>query len=253
MYRLPTIAGFWANQPAALSFNYAGNLSVTTSTALGTIFGDPSSIVMDCIYRDSEADVGCTLYLKPDNALLAADLIYARTHLYTGFNITDAHLCEWLQDINELCQNSNYNLSTVVYPGHGSTVTSPTNSLNLFVLGSENRDYLTAAQTVYLNTCNATDAPFLLEAIPVASGWSTGLIAFSVNFHVPSDANSVGCMCVNDAPTAPCSGRQGPFCQYRALDQCATRLASLLSGASAVKPFVIVLALVNLFLYAFVH
>jgi len=254
MERLPSVAYFWSStQPGALSFNYAGNLTVASATALGSVFGDPNSITMDCRYTDGEAEVGCTLYLKPDNVLLAADLIYAHTHLYTGFNVSDYHLCNWLQDINTLCQNTNYNLTTKVYPGHGDTITAPTDSLNLFVLGTENRDYLTAAQTVYLNTCNATDAPRLLQAIPVAAGWTTGLIPFSVGFHVPADANAAGCACVNEAPTASCSGRQPPFCQYRATDECANRLQALLDGSDAaiVQPVMMVIAIVGLFLFTF--
>jgi len=234
-YRLPTVAGFWS--PQQLDFDYQGNITVAAPNALGAIFGDPLSIQLDCPYVNAEADVGCTVYLPYDNVLLAGDLVYAHAHLYMGFNITADRLCEWLGDINELCAKPGYNMTTAVYPGHGTAIPTPTATSNLYTTGTENRNYLSAAQQIYLNTCNVTAAPGLLTAIPFAAGWDPTLIGFSFNFHVPSDANAAGCACVADAATAPCNN-QVPFCAHRATDGCASRLASLLSGADALKPIV---------------
>lgn len=147
------------------------------------------------------------IYLPNISSFISGDILYVRTHLFMGYDVSLMAQCDWIYHLKKLQAILPNN--TLLYPGHGPTGL-PTGTTTQQVL-EENIMYIQFARQMYVNTCNVQLA---VQAIKQKfSTWAEAdyfLTKLSAPFRVPVDASLLGCKC----PTTDVCRIKPPVCTY---------------------------------------
>jgi hypothetical protein len=222
-------------------FDFAGNMTVTTSANLNTLFGVTNEITVRCMNPAAETVYYCDLHLAPNNALFVGDSLFGRAHMYTGGDVTSARFCMWHNYLDMLCNDTTLSATTTVYVGHGTVANGASGTPNWYTLAFENKQYLTFAENLFANSCNVTTATFALtDTFPTFSDPSA--LALVVYQQVPNVIQNVyGCASCVPPLGAGCSGNIPPACIARSDMTCFVKAQS--AGSSVLVNIVVMLAL----------
>jgi glyoxylase-like metal-dependent hydrolase (beta-lactamase superfamily II) len=150
--------------------------------------------------------------------LFTGDAITIRSHMFIS-NLFDTQtlpssddaLCAWAGSMQEsVCTVQLGNRKPIVLPGHGPLSTDSSYATDVAL----NIAWLRSVRKLTFNSCNATfiwaemirKYPDFTEASVDAKG--------ALNTHVPADANSVDCNCVNNSPTICPVYHEPPSCLH---------------------------------------
>jgi glyoxylase-like metal-dependent hydrolase (beta-lactamase superfamily II) len=119
------------------------------------------------------------------------DLVYTKTHIFMGLDVSIQAQCDWIAALNSLTEYvESLKVSVVnLFPGHG--VPTP----NILDAISDHITYVEFARGVYVSNCNATTAGAIIQAKFSTYADPALLVGFSAPFRAPADAQNLGCQC----------------------------------------------------------
>jgi len=131
------------------------------------------------------------IYLPGIFSLISGDLVYVRSHLFMGFDVSLMSQCDWIYHLKML--QANLPPNTLIYPGHGA-VGLPSGTTTQQII-EENIEYIEFSRMIFVNTCNTQLAiKQVIQRYPTWEDQSL-LMVLSAPFRVPGDASALGCDC----------------------------------------------------------
>jgi glyoxylase-like metal-dependent hydrolase (beta-lactamase superfamily II) len=215
------------------ALNYTNVLHILISPRSQLVFNDSSvqlHALSDVVKGESSyAGLLSLTASSNDYFLFTGDAITIRSHLFVSnfFDTqtlpgSDDALCAWAGSMQQsVCTLQLSNRQSTILPGHGSI-----SNANSYVSDiALNIGWLRALRNLTFNSCNASyiwaemirQYPDFAEASIGAKG--------ALNMHVPADANSVNCNCVNGSPTICPVYHKPPTCLHLDINDSETTLA----------------------------
>ncbi|CAF4482575.1 unnamed protein product [Rotaria socialis] len=218
---------------AQCAVDYTKVLRTLTSPRTQLIFDHPSvrlNTISNVIKGESSYAGLLSLTTSSNNYFLfTGDSITIRSHMFISnffdtekLPSSDDALCAWAGSMQEsVCTVKLGGRKPIILPGHGTISTDSSYAKDVVM----NITWLRLVRRLTFNSCNATfiwaemvrQYPDFAEASIGAKG--------ALNTHVPADANSVNCNCVNGLPTICPVYHEPPSCLHLDRSDSQTTLA----------------------------
>ncbi|CAF2857259.1 unnamed protein product [Rotaria sp. Silwood2] len=164
-----------------------------------------------------------------DYLLFTGDAITIRSHLWVSnffdtnqLPSSDDALCAWTGNMKtSVCDLQLAGRKATIFPGHGP-ISGP---LNYTKDISRNIAWLRTLRNLTFNSCNTTYVWSQMIRLYPDFGEKHLAASGGLTTHIPADANSVNCNCINDSPTICPVYKAPPTCPYLDINESDTTLA----------------------------
>lgn len=218
---------------AQCAVNYSTVFTVLTSPRTQLNFNHPSVqlLPINVLVKGESSYAGFLAMVFPPNnyALFTGDAATIRVHMWASNFFenqappgSDDALCAWAGMLQTTACNLQLGTrSPAIYPGHG--VVSGASDYVLDI--QRNINWLRALRNLTFNSCNVSYIWSEMFRLYPDFGQTDYSQVGALNTHVPADANSVNCNCVNGSPSICPVYNAPPSCMHLDITNVDTTLA----------------------------